>query len=334
MASIPSFLYDQIFRRLPYPTTSLEGKTYIVTGGNAGIGLETARHFTRLGAAKVIIACRSSARAEEAKVDIEKSTGRTNVVEFYQLDLGSYESVKIFVNEVAKLDRVDGIVENAGIMAVKYALLEGNESTITVNVTSTFLLALLLLPKLREVSQRFNIQPHLAIVSSEVHHFVQLKEDFSPQGEVFNALSNQIPHNQIQQYFRSKLVEVLVTRELVADIERRHGTTDQPSVIINYLNPGFCNTTMNKEDMSFLKRLVLQLVLTAIARTPEVGARTEFHAAVDAKASSHGKYLSSCEEDVPSKWVLSEEGKAMGARLYTELLAKLEEVVPGISKNI
>lgn len=49
--------------------------------------------------------------------------------------------------------------------------MEGNESTITVNVVSTFLLALLILPKLQETAQQFNITPNLTIVSSEVHFF-------------------------------------------------------------------------------------------------------------------------------------------------------------------
>lgn len=335
MVFFPIFLYDQIIRRLPYPSTSLEGQTYIVTGGNAGIGLEAARHFTRLGAAKVILGCRSNARGEEAKADIEKTTGRKNVVEIYQLDLSSFESVQQFADQVAKSDRIDGVVENAGIMAEKFIEVEGNESTITVNVVSTFLLALLLLPKLRKVSQQHNIQPRLVIVSSEVHAFVKLKEDYAPQGELFNTINKEQPIEQLPRYFLSKFLDVVLARELVADIEKKHGPTDQPSIIINILNPGLCKTKLGgNENEPLVKRTMIWLMMSLIARTAEMGSRAEFHAAVDAKSSSHGKYLSNCEEHPPADYVLSNEGKAVSARLYQELLVKLEAAVPGISNNI
>ncbi len=141
-----NFLYDQVIRRLPYPTTSVSGKTFIVTGSNIGLGLEAARHFVRLDAAKVIIAVRSTSKGEEAKQSIESSTGRKGVVEVWPLDLGSYDSVKAFAEKAKKLDRIDSLVENAGIATRAYTLMEENESQITVNVVSTFLLALLLPP--------------------------------------------------------------------------------------------------------------------------------------------------------------------------------------------
>ena len=58
------------FTKLPYPTESFEGQTIIVTGANTGLGLEAARHFTRLNAAKVILGCRSVSKGEEAALSI------------------------------------------------------------------------------------------------------------------------------------------------------------------------------------------------------------------------------------------------------------------------
>jgi retinol dehydrogenase 12 len=57
----------------------------------------------------------------------------------------------------------------------KYEKIEGMESTITVNVISTFLMALLLLPKLRADAIKFNILPRLSIVASEAHEQVSLQ---------------------------------------------------------------------------------------------------------------------------------------------------------------
>ena len=59
----------------------------------------------------------------------------------------------------SELERIDILLENAGIATGAFKLVEGHESTVTVNVISTFLLAFLLLPKLQETAQKFNTKP-------------------------------------------------------------------------------------------------------------------------------------------------------------------------------
>jgi retinol dehydrogenase-12 len=137
-----------------------------------GIGLEAAKHFTRLGASKVILGCRSREKGEVAKEKIEILTGRKNVVEVWEIDLRSHESVRQFCNRAGKLDRLDVVVENAGLATPNYEEVENMESTITVNVISTFQMALLLLPKLREQATKHNITPRLVIVASDAHEQV------------------------------------------------------------------------------------------------------------------------------------------------------------------
>lgn len=157
---------------MPYSATDFTGQTIIVTGSNVGLGLEAARHFVRLGASKVILACRSQEKGESAKQGIEESTKTSGVLEVWQVDLGSHESVKQFCNKATRLDRLDAVVENAGIATSYYTELEGMESTVTVNVTSTFLMALLLMPKLRADAMKYNTTPRLVIVASEAHEQV------------------------------------------------------------------------------------------------------------------------------------------------------------------
>ena len=82
-------------------------------------GKEAARHFVRLGAEKVIIACRSAQKGEAAKKDIETSTKRTGVVEVWSLDLQDYDSIKSFAAKAQGLQRIDSLVENAGIRNAK-----------------------------------------------------------------------------------------------------------------------------------------------------------------------------------------------------------------------
>jgi NADP-dependent 3-hydroxy acid dehydrogenase YdfG len=57
------------------------GKTYVVTGSNTGLGLESARHLVKLAAARVILAVRNQTAGEKAKKDIETTTGRQRVVQ-------------------------------------------------------------------------------------------------------------------------------------------------------------------------------------------------------------------------------------------------------------
>jgi retinol dehydrogenase-12 len=144
-----------------------------VTGANVGLGLEAARHFVRLGAGKVILGCRSSEKGEAAKLDIEATTGIADVVEVWPIDLGSFESVKEFCHRAEKLERLDVVVLNAAVAVGQFIEQEGYESTITVNVLSTYLSALMLLPKLEQTAGSFNVTPRLTVVASDAHVFVR-----------------------------------------------------------------------------------------------------------------------------------------------------------------
>lgn len=124
----------------------------------------------------MIVACRSVDKGIQAKADIERSLPKASkgVVEVWPLDLASFDSVKEFCRRADKLPRLDAVVENAGIAMVSppATMAEGYECTITVNVISTFLMALMLLPKLRMTASDFNTQPRLVIVSSDAHYVV------------------------------------------------------------------------------------------------------------------------------------------------------------------
>lgn len=169
---------------LPYPTTDYTAKTCIVTGANVGLGKEAARHFCRLGAAKVILACRNVEKGREAQNDINASTRRQGVVDVWELDLASFQSVKEFCHRAnTELERVDIVMENAGVAIGTYVEVDGGfESSIGINVVSTFLMAFLLLPKLRKTAMRFNVEPRLVIVSSDAHMFVCCLLFFSNYG--------------------------------------------------------------------------------------------------------------------------------------------------------
>ena len=104
-------------------TPNLTGKVAIVTGANSGIGWDTAVALAEKGAA-VIMACRNLARSEPA-LDALKARVPGADVELMQLDLASQESVRGFADEFkAKYDRLDLLINNAGIMMVPYGVTE------------------------------------------------------------------------------------------------------------------------------------------------------------------------------------------------------------------
>lgn len=134
MGWFTSFLYSQLFVTLPIPTEDFTGQTVIVTGSNTGLGLEASRHLCRLNASLVILAVRNLTKGAAAKDSILARTGRpSNSIEVWELDMNSFDSVKAFVARANKLQRLDAILENAGMMTQHFNLVAGYESTITTN---------------------------------------------------------------------------------------------------------------------------------------------------------------------------------------------------------
>src|ERR1700760_931032 len=87
----------------------LTGKTFIVTGGNSGIGLVTVRQLAKQGA-HVVLACRRTAEGERARSEITAS-GAKGTVEVAELDLASLASVRAFASQfTAKHRALHGLV--------------------------------------------------------------------------------------------------------------------------------------------------------------------------------------------------------------------------------
>lgn len=319
------FIYSQLFVSLPSPTFDYTGKTVIVTGSNVGLGKEAARHFTRLGASTVILAVRSIEKGEAAKLDIESSTRKEGVLQVWQLDMSSYQSVLDFAAKASKeLSRIDIALLNAGVARGVWELAEGEESTITVNVNSTFLLAFSLLSKLKETAAKFNTRPNLTIVSSEVHHWAAFEERKAPEGKIFETLSSNEETGAIgDRYMTSKLLEVLFIRAMA-----EHKSASQIPVTINCVNPGLCHSELSREA-----GWGLYLTKLLLARSTELGSRNLVYAA-SMGPESHGQYVSDCLVEQPSKYVVSAEGWKDQQRVWTELTEKLERIREGVTSSL
>lgn len=214
----PALIYQQLFVTPKLdPSLTFTGQTVIVTGSNIGLGFSAAQQIAQRGASKVILAVRTVSKGEAAaqkiRESLPKSSSTSTEVEVWPLDLCSYQSVKDFAARANKLDRLDVLLENAGVAKLKFELEEGEESTITTNVISTTLLALLVLPKLRETAEKFGVTPRLTIVSSEVAFQASFKERKAEN--IFEKLNDPksdmmdryvcLSHTHSSTYFAGKL---------------------------------------------------------------------------------------------------------------------------------
>ncbi|CAG8955512.1 hypothetical protein HYFRA_00009464 [Hymenoscyphus fraxineus] len=289
-------------------------------GSNCGLGKESARHFARLGASKLILAVRNVKAGEDAKQDIQNTTRCSpDVIEVWPLDLASNASIKTFADRVSKLSRVDVLLENAGISTHSWELVQGFERTIAVNVIGTFYLAMLILPKLKLSAEEFGSRPRLTVVSTEVHAWAKFPEWKEPN--VFDALNDRSRGTFAERYLTSKLLVVLVARAIAPDLKGS-------GVILNVLSPGLCHSELAREGSIFLTTMKL-----FFGRTTEMGSRTLVAAAL-AGSESAGKYMHNGEVDDQrlSPFVRSEEGQKAAEKVWEELRAILDSIDPGITR--
>ncbi|KAI4107534.1 MAG: hypothetical protein L6R37_001494 [Teloschistes peruensis] len=336
LSYILSFLHSQFLITPPLPQHSFTNQTVIITGSNTGLGLEAARHIVRLNARKVILAVRSTDKGEAAKRSIIASSSvvegggcREDIdnVEVWPLDLTSYASVLRFAHRAEReLERVDVLLENAGMMTQRWQVAEEDELHVTTNVTSTFLLGLLLLPKMRETALKFGVRPRLVVVSSDLHFTTGLPERKAER--IFDKLNQREGTDLGKRYAVTKLMEVFIVRELA----RRINQSTEPKVIINCLTPGACHSDFARE-MSGIGTYAFKAAAFVVARSTEVGSRT-LVAAAGAGEESHGEYMADSIVSNVAPFVLSDEGVETQKRLWAELTEKLERIQPGVTNVV
>ncbi|PSR76939.1 retinol dehydrogenase [Coniella lustricola] len=324
------FLYSQFFKTPAYPTASFTGKTVIITGSNTGLGKEAARHVVRLGAQRLILAVRSLDKGQAAKLDIAGGT-TTADIQVWQLDMASYDSVQRFAARVnSELDRVDHFVANAGVASFNYETAEDNEHTITVNVISTFLLLALVLPKMKETAAAAAAtptRPVFTVMSSGAHTHTSFPQRTAPKGKLLETINDEQEwaKHPGEQYPLSKLLEIFLVRAIA-----ERCPAPQFPVTINAADPGLCHSELAREAVG-LQKVAFDLFKTLIARSTEVGSRTEVNA-VAAGVETHGQYVvDSCE--IPKMVPLIADGKELQDRIAEEVFAKLDAIVPGVTGN-
>ncbi|KAK5654742.1 hypothetical protein OQA88_7067 [Cercophora sp. LCS_1] len=316
-------------RNLPLLATreTCAGRTYIVTGANSGLGFEASKHLVSLGAAKVIMAVRNLQAGNTARAKIEADTGITNVAEVWRLDLADYDSVKTFARRaIDELSRIDGVINNASVASSARELVNGQNANVSINIIGTFLLTILLLPKLTESAEAQSVTPRVVVVGSRAGFDV--KELW---GKIQDDPLEKMKDDDVYMaaYPLSKLVETFAARQLAKLLP-----VSKTGVVLNVVCPGICVTELDRSaPEEFRKRLAE--VRSQIGRTAEDGSRTLLHGVV-AGEDTHGLLLHSCqvgESDIPD-WAIGEEGRKGQEKSWDVVVAELERVEPGCVKSI
>jgi NAD(P)-dependent dehydrogenase (short-subunit alcohol dehydrogenase family) len=243
-------------------TADMTGKTVLITGGNAGLGLETAVALAGAGA-QVTITSRNAQRGEDARTEIVDRAGvEPDRVEVMALDLASTASIREFA--AAYLDthpRLDVLVNNAGlILSERTETEDGFETTFGVNHLGHVLLTDLLVDRLKA-----SAPARIVVVASEAHKFAL-------DGLKFDDLQCERHFFSYRVYGRSKLANIHFARALA---KRLAGT----GVTVNAVHPGSVATRFARDgDTSFLTA-ASTFVARPFSRTPEEGARTQVHVA-------------------------------------------------------
>ena len=294
-------------------------------------GLIIVLHRVHLDVSHLILACRNLAKGEDAKKRITASSAswKTPEIEVWPLDLADYSSVIAFGDRACTtLTRLDAVVLNAGVELIDFSLTEGIETTLTVNVVSTFLLAYLILPKLRKTAKMKSQDTHLTFVGSMIHIMAKTEQlRNAKQGEMFKMLSDPAQADMVGRYNLSKLILTLAHRDFVARVDKKY-SQNSSRVIINDVNPAWCGTDLFRhKDQSTGEKVAFRLM----GRTGEVGGRTLTHAASAGK-ETHGKYVSECIVKSESQFVRSKTGQQVQDKLGGELRDLLEKIRPGVTQ--
>jgi NAD(P)-dependent dehydrogenase (short-subunit alcohol dehydrogenase family) len=250
----------------------LNGKVAIVTGANSGIGYYTAVAFAEKGAT-VILACRNLEKSQAALDQLKAEVPGADV-ELMQLDLASLDTVRRFAEAFqAKYDRLDLLVNNAGIMMVPYGKTEdGFERQFGTNHLGHFALTGLLLDRILATPGA-----RVVNVSSTGHRIGRM--DFDDL-----MYEHGVGYSSSSAYGRSKLANLLFTYEL-----QRRFEAAGADAMATAAHPGGANTNLQDEigERWYIRPFVPLMRL--MMQSADMGALPTIRAAVDPDAEG-GQY--------------------------------------------
>jgi NAD(P)-dependent dehydrogenase (short-subunit alcohol dehydrogenase family) len=224
-----------------------DGRTFVITGANSGIGLEAARALGAAGA-HVVVACRDTSKGDHAVAELEGD------FDVRRLDLADLSSVRAFA---AELDRdVDVLIDNAGVMAVpRGQTADGFELQLGTNHLGHFALAGLLLPRIRD---------RVVTISSQAHRTGRIN---------FGDLQSERHYQRWIAYGQSKLANLLFMMELARRLDAAGSALRSLAA-----HPGYSATNLQSHTQSIQDQL-MGIANRLIAQSAAMGALPTLYAA-------------------------------------------------------
>lgn len=240
------------------------GRVAVVTGANSGIGFIAARELARLGA-RTVLACRDHERGDRALQRLRSEVPRARA-ELLRLDLADLDSVREAA-ESLRGERVDLLVNNAGVMALPYrTTADGFEMQFGTNHLGHFALTGLVLPSLLTAPA-----PRVVTVSSGLHQFGRMNFD-DPHGRR--------RYGRWTSYSQSKLANLLFSGALQRAANRSGSSLQSVAA-----HPGMAGTNLAAVGPALQGRERLGAFLSRAAGTlgqsEEMGALATLRAALD-----------------------------------------------------
>jgi NAD(P)-dependent dehydrogenase (short-subunit alcohol dehydrogenase family) len=271
----------------------MQEKTVVITGGNSGIGFETAAALAEMGA-RVVVTARNADKGRAAvgriteRAEAAGKGGRAQLVVF---DLADFASVRRGAEEIqGQAPQIDVLVNNAGVVLSERAYTaDGLEATFATNHLGPFLLTNLLLEQIRETHSA-----RIVNVSSAAHSAAR-------KGIPFDDLQSERQYRAMRVYGQSKLANILFTLELA---RRLRGT----GVTANSLHPGTVRTGYGA-DGDAKGFLAFGLKISGpFFLSPAQGARTSIYLASSPEVHGvSGEYFVKCKPVQPKPWARDPE---------------------------
>ncbi|MEM6585821.1 MAG: oxidoreductase [Pseudomonadota bacterium] len=253
----------------PDEVPDLSGKTFLVTGGNSGIGFEAAKILASHNA-DVVIACRNEARGKQALAKlVNAGAGRC---ELLSLDLADSASIRAAAKEAGeRFGAIYGLVNNAGVMQTpKQKTADGFEMQLGVNHLGHFLWTALMIGQVDGRGGR------VVTVASIAHKYARID---------FDNLMMDRGYNPTESYLRSKLANLLFAQELHRRLQRAGSKIKSIAC-----HPGYSTTPLFSKAGNPLMRVGQELSSRVLGQPQTRGAWPTVLAATDERAVSGGYY--------------------------------------------
>jgi NAD(P)-dependent dehydrogenase (short-subunit alcohol dehydrogenase family) len=286
----------------------LTGKLAVITGGNTGIGYETAKALALLKA-EVIVTVKSDDKGVEAVKKLRRETGNYRI-DYILLDLASFNSIHNFVNEFRKRGQnIDFLINNAGVfqlIAPRKLTEDGFELQFGVNHLGHFLLTNLLLK-----DNLIADGARVVVLSSGAHYDGKIN---------FDDLNGAQKFSGFESYSQSKLANVLFARELDRRLKEQGKNITAVSC-----HPGIVVTNMFVgHHIPWYSSLLVSPIAYPLSKSVKQGAQTSLYCALALDVTNHGgEYFSDCKVKKPSD-----------AALDGNLAKKLWEVSEQLTKLV